>query len=162
MLGTSFSQCYHNGFLSSCVYDQYLKQSPSEAGVPRHRHHCLQRWEKNPPPLFYLARALKNNHPGHAPLLPIISLIYPDLSLRFSFLLSVFFPSCLPLIVCLLLSLPLFCSCCVLPYASYVLFFLPCFLSLYLFPVCLPPILLHMAKKKSCAVFIIQLLHFIR
>lgn len=38
-------------------------------------------------PLFNLARVLKNNHPGHAPLLPIISLIYPHLSLRFPFLL---------------------------------------------------------------------------
>lgn len=36
-------------------------------------------------PPFYLARALKNNHPGHGPLLPIISLIYPHLSLHFPF-----------------------------------------------------------------------------
>ena len=48
---------------------------------------------------FYLARARKNNHPGHAPLLPIISPIYPHLSLCFAFLHSVVLPSHLSLIV---------------------------------------------------------------
>lgn len=81
-----------------CVDDT----SSSKAGVPRGTPHLL-RWrvinrallsgEKKSPcthlvqfsPPIYLARASKNNHSGHAPLLPIISLIYPHLSLTFSF-----------------------------------------------------------------------------
>lgn len=69
-------------------------------------------------PPFYLARALKNNHPGHAPLLPIISPIYPHLSLCFPFLLSVFLPSHLSLIVFV-------CSCPCHCFALAVFLFLP-------------------------------------
>lgn len=68
-----------------------------------------------PPPSAHLppltssvlfGKAPKNNHPGHAPLLPIISLIYPHLTLRVSFLLAVFLPFRLPLIV-----IVFFCPC---------------------------------------------------
>ncbi len=121
--------------------------------------------ENNPPltyhlsrPLFYLARALKNNHPGHAPLLPIISLIYTHLSLYFHLLLCVFLPSSLPLIVFVF-----FCPCHCFALAMYFsLFLLSCsphltlssYISLLLIPVLcslpclfhqLPP--LHMAKN---------------
>lgn len=74
------------------------------------------------PPLtssVLFGKAPKNNHPGHAPLLPIIGLIYPHLTLRFSFLLSVFLPFRLPLIV-----IVFFCPC------HYFAFAMSCFLFL--------------------------------
>lgn len=134
--------------MASCAYDQYISKwgrcSSLQPSLPL-KVMCHQRSsvieKKNPPPLtyhlsrplFYLARALKNNHPGHAPLLPIISLIYPHLSLRFPFLLSVFLSSRLPLIVfvffcpCHCFALAVFCF---LPLLF--LSFPPCFLFLYL------------------------------
>lgn len=106
-------------------------------------------------PLFYLARAPKNNHPGHAPLLPIISLIYSHLSPTFPFLIclsSISAPlncHCLPLSPLLFLSLDMFC--CLFRLSSSLCLYLsiahPCllssFLPLYSCPLC------HMAKSLS-------------
>lgn len=97
--------CLCTIIMAPCQLVHSISASLSEAGVARSSHHSLlgrdvssvkQCHRKDPPqpppltchllcPLFYLARALKNNHPGHAPLLPIISLIYPHLSLGFPF-----------------------------------------------------------------------------
>lgn len=92
--------------MASCDLRCQDNISLSEAGVCHcshqtfkvacHKFSCSIR-KKHPPLLihpyshlpFNLARVLKNNHPGHAPLLPIISLIYPHLSLRFLVLLSI-------------------------------------------------------------------------
>lgn len=124
--------------MASCHRVCMVNTSSSEAGVPCGSHHRLFRWcinsravpldGKNPLhscPSFYLARALKNNHPGHGPLLPIISLIYAHLSLHFPFLLSIVLPSRLPLIVFVFLC-PFFCSGRVLLFASSLLYFPPC------------------------------------
>lgn len=87
--------------MASCHLVWWDNTSRSEAGVPHGSHQRLLRrhvMSKAVPSRrislhssyahshlpFNLARALKNNHPGHAPLLPIISLIYPHLSLWFS------------------------------------------------------------------------------
>lgn len=110
---------------------------------------------KNPPPLtyhlsrppFYLARASKNNHPGHAPLLPIISLIYPHLSLRFPFLLSVFLPSRLPLIVFVFFC-PRHC------FALAVFCFLP--LLFLFFPPYFPFLYLIISRSFSSTLFLVS------
>lgn len=156
--------------------------SPRQAGVPGGSHPF--RWcvisgavPSVPPPLTYhhslvlcyLAGALKNNHPGHAPLLPIISVIYTNLALHFPFVLS-FSPSCLPLIVfvffcprrCVLLTVFCFCA------SSF--FFHPTFFSPSVSH-CLSlrsSVLINMAKTTRAILstlyptFIIRLLHFIR
>lgn len=134
MLGTCLSLLYYNGLLSSFVYGQYIfnwgrcflrQPSPPLKVMCQQQSSVIGEKKKIPlhsRPPFYLARALKNNHPGHGPLLPIISLIYPHLSLHFPSLLSIVLPSHLSLIVFVFL-----CASCFALVIFCFLLFLYCF-----------------------------------